>query len=166
MGTIIQGDYKGAKVIGALQPAQSTDNRPEKVILSFTTLSPLDTTKSLPISAVAVDPDSARTALASDVDHHYLLRYGTLLASSFATGYAKVISSQGSTTSTNSTTGSTTTNMPSLNGSQQIYAALGQVGQNVGSATSTYFNTPNTITVDQGTGFGLLVLKDVSDPNA
>lgn len=106
MGTIVQGDYKGAKIVGALQSAQSTDNRPEKIILSFTTLSPLDAPASLSISAVAVDPDSARTALASDVDHHYLLRYGTLLASSFATGYAKVISSQGSSTISNTTTGS------------------------------------------------------------
>jgi len=163
MGTIVQGDFKGAKVIGSLQPAQSTDNRPEKVILSFTTMSPLNTDKSLKIKAVAVDPDSARTALASDVDHHYLLRYGTLLASSFATGYAKVISSQGSSTTTNTASGATTTTMPSLSANQQIYAALGQVGQNVGAATSTYFNTPNTITVDQGTGFGLLVLDDVSE---
>ena len=163
MGTIVQGDFKGAKVIGALQPAQSTDNRPEKVILSFTTMSPLNTDKSLKIKAVAVDPDSARTALASDVDHHYLLRYGTLLASSFATGYAKVISSQGSSVQTNTASGTTTTSMPSLSANQQIYAALGQVGQNIGTATNTYFNTPNTITVDQGTGFGLLVLDDVSE---
>ncbi|MBP6103823.1 MAG: hypothetical protein KBD23_02750 [Gammaproteobacteria bacterium] len=163
MCTIVQGDFKGAKVIGSLQPAQSADNRPEKVILSFTTMSPVNTDKSLNIKAVAVDPDSARTALASDVDHHYLLRYGTLLASSFATGYAKVISSQGSSTTTNTASGATTTTMPSLNASQQIYASLGQVGQNVGAATSTYFNTPNTITVDQGTGFGLLILDDVSE---
>ncbi len=163
MCTIVQGDFKGAKVIGALQPAQSADNRPEKVILSFTTMSPLNTDKSLKIKAVAVDPDSARTALASDVDHHYLLRYGTLLASSFATGYAKVISSQGSSSTSNTASGVTTTNMPALNGQQQIYAALGQVGQNMGTATSSYFNTPNTITVDQGTGFGLLVLDDVSE---
>lgn len=163
MCTVVQGDFKGAKVIGALQPAQSTDNRPEKVILSFTTMSPVNTDKSLKIKAVAVDPDSARTALASDVDHHYLLRYGTLLASSFATGYAKVISSQGSSVQTNTASGTTTTSMPSLSANQQIYAALGQVGQNVGTATSTYFNTPNTITVDQGTGFGLLVLDDVSE---
>jgi type IV secretory pathway VirB10-like protein len=163
MGTIVQGDFKGAKVIGALQPAPSTDNRPEKVILSFTTMSPVDTEKSLKIKAVAVDPDSARTALASNVDHHYLLRYGTLLASSFATGYAKVISSQGSSTNTNTAAGVTTTTMPSLSANQQIFAALGQVGQNVGTATSSYFNTPNTITVDQGTGFGLLVLDDVSE---
>ncbi len=163
MATIVQGDFKGAKAIGVLQTAASVDSRPEKVILNFKTLSPLNANKSLSITAVAVDPDSARTALASNVDHHYLLRYGTLLGSAFMTGYAKVITSQGSSVQTNTATGTTQTSMPALNGSQQIYAALGQVGQNVGTATSTYFNTPNTITVDQGTGFGLLILNDVSE---
>jgi len=123
----------------------------------------VDAPKSISVKAIAIDPDTARTALASDVDHHYLLRYGTMFASSFMSGYAKIIASQG-TVQTATTTGSTTTTTPTLSPRQEIYAALGTVGTRFGDATSSYFTTPNTITVNAGTGFGLLILSDVAAP--
>lgn len=160
------GKFEGAKALGEIQLAAQpgSGGRPEKVILNFTQLSkPEDpTTKSLGIKAVAIDLDTARTALASNVDHHYLLRYGTLFASSFMTGYAKVLTTQGATTQTNPSSGTTTTSTASLNGRQQIFAALGEVGKQFGAATATYFSTPNTITVDSGTGIGILILSDVT----
>jgi intracellular multiplication protein IcmE len=164
MATIVQGKFKGSKILGDVQFASQSgsNDRAEKVTLNFSTLSSPSDDKSIGIKGVAIDPDTARTALASAVDHHYLLRYGTLFASSFMTGYAKVISSQGGTVQTNPASGTTTTTTPPLNGRQQIFAALGQVGQNLGEATSTYFSSPNTITVNAGTGFGLLILSDVS----
>lgn len=163
LATIIQGEFKGAKVLGTLQSAATNagTGRPEKVVLNFNSFIPLDSPKSMSIKAVAVDPDSARTALATDVDHHYLLRYGTLLGSAFLSGYGSVIASAG-TTQTNTTAGVTTTEKPPLSPKEKIYAALGQVGQQLGQATGTYFNTPNTIKVEQGTGFGLLVLNDLA----
>lgn len=168
MGTIIQGPFQGAKVLGEVQLANQpggAGNRPEKVILSFSTLTMPNFPKSIPIKAVAVDPDTARTALGSDVDHHYLLRYGSLFASSFMAGYAKVIAAQGTVQTTNMATGSTTTTTPSLNGRQQIFAALGEVGKKFGDVAGTYFNIPNTITVQAGTGFALLILSDVTNAN-
>ena len=39
------------------------------------------------IDAFAIDLATARTALASDVDHHALERWGSLLAASFLEGY-------------------------------------------------------------------------------
>jgi type IV secretory pathway VirB10-like protein len=164
MATITQGQHKGAKILGDTQLASTTGGgRPEKVTLNFSTFMMVDAPKSISIKGVAIDPDTARTALASDVDHHYLLRYGTMFASSFMSGYAKVIASQG-TVQTSTTTGSTTTTTPPLSPKQEIYAALGQVGTRFGDATSSYFTTPNTITVNAGTGFGLLILSDVTAP--
>jgi type IV secretory pathway VirB10-like protein len=161
MATIVQGPYQGAKVIGATQlSAQPGNDRPEKVTLNFTTLSTANSPKSLVIQGVAIDTDTARTALASDVDHHYLLRYGTLFASSFMNGYAKVITSQG-TVQTNSGTGSSTTTTPTISGRKEVFAALGEVGKKFGEASSSFFTTPNTITVNAGTGIGLLILTDV-----
>jgi type IV secretory pathway VirB10-like protein len=118
--------------------------------------------KSISITGIALDPDTARTALASDVDHHYLLRYGTLFASAFLQGYAKVITSMGTTQTTAANGLATTTVTPQLSTRQQIFAALGQVGQNFGQAFAGYFNLPNTITVDSGTSIGLLILTDVT----
>lgn len=162
MATIVQGEYQGAKVIGSVQmSSQPGNDRPEKVTLNFATMSAPSSPKSLTIQGVAIDTDTARTALASDVDHHYLLRYGTLFASSFMNGYAKVITSAG-TVQTNSGTGATTTTTPPLTGRKEIFAALGEVGKKFGDATSTFFTTPNTITVNAGTGIGLLILSDVT----
>lgn len=165
MATVTQGPFKGAKVVGNMQFAKQpsgSGNRPDKVVLNFSTLNLPEFPKSLMIKGVAIDPDTARTALATDVDHHYLLRYGSLFAASFMTGYARVITSEGTVQTTNMATGSTTTTSPQLSTRQQIFAALGQVGQQFGQAASTYFNSPNTITVDAGTGIGLLLLEDVT----
>ncbi|MBP9764130.1 MAG: hypothetical protein KBD03_02310 [Gammaproteobacteria bacterium] len=161
MATIVQGEFEGAKVIGTTQmSSQPGNDRPEKVTLNFVTMSTPTLPKSLAIQGVAIDTDTARTALASDVDHHYLLRYGTLFASSFMSGYAKVITSAG-TVQTNSGTGTTSTTTPQLSGRKEVFAALGEVGKKFGDATSTYFTTPNTVTVNAGTGIGLLILADV-----
>lgn len=162
MATIVQGEFQGAKVLGTTQmSSQPGNDRPEKVTLNFATMSTPSLAKSVTIQGVAIDTDTARTALASDVDHHYLLRYGTLFASSFMNGYAKVITSAG-TVQTNSGTGTTSTTTPKLSGRKEVLAALGEVGKKFGDATSTYFATPNTITVNAGTGIGLLILADVT----
>ena len=163
LATIVEGKFKGSKLLGSLQlsSAGGAGDRPEKVSLTFATMNVPSLPKSISIQGVAIDPETARTALASDVDHHYLLRYGTVLASSFITGYGQVIASAG-TTQTNTIAGNTTTTTPQLSGRDKIFAALGTVGQKLGQAWSTYFQTPNTITVDAGTGFGLLLLNDVN----
>ncbi|HRE31778.1 MAG TPA: TrbI/VirB10 family protein, partial [Candidatus Berkiella sp.] len=103
--------------------------------------------------------DTARTALASDVDHHYLLRYGSLFASAFVSGYGKAITNQGTTT-TSPLTGTTTTTTPPLDNQEKFYAALGEVGTAWAQQVKPIFNTPYTVTVDQGTGLGLLFLSD------
>lgn len=166
MATIVEGKLKGAKAIGsvqfAIQPGGGGGGRPEKVTLNFSLLNIPSAPNSISFKAVAIDPETARTAIASDVDHHYLLRYGALFASSFLVGYAKVITSEGST-QTNATNGlATTTSLPQLSPRKEVFAALGEVGKAFGDAASTYFMTPNTITVDEGTGFGMLILSDVA----
>lgn len=163
MATVISGRFKGAKILGDIQLATVVGaNRPEKVVLNFNALSSDDYPQSLTIKAVAIDPDTARTALASNLDTHLLLRYGTLFASSLLTGYSKAITSQGSV-QTNTSGNTTTTTTPNLNSTKTILAAFGDVGKKFGEATATYFNTPNTIKVNAGTGFGLLILSDVTN---
>jgi len=166
MATIVQGPLKGSKVMGSLQ----FGGRAEKVTLNFTTLSSTDFPKSFSISAVAVDPDTARTALASDVDHHYLLRYGSLFGSAFLSGYGQAIAQQGATsTVTPSATGAgnqvSTTN-PQLSPEQQVFAGLGAVGQAWSSALGNNMSIPTTVKVDAGLGIGLLFLTDVSVPSS
>lgn len=162
MARVVQGPMKGTKLIGTISFVQSpSGGKPERVTLNFNMMNMPSDPTSFTVKAVAIDPDTARTALASDVDHHYLLRYGSMFASSFMQGYAQAITQQGTVQTTASDGGSTTTTAPNLSGSQQIYAALGQVGKSWSSAVSDYFNTPPTVTVDAGTSIGILFLNDV-----
>lgn len=163
MAVIVGGDYKGSKLVGGLDQPQAITgtNGPFGVTLRFRTMNIPEETNSISITAVAIDPDTARTALANDVDHHYLYRYGSLFASSFLEGYGNAIQSSGSVT-VNNTDGSSTQFNQQLNPKQTFLAALGEVGQQWGQQLGDSFNRPNTITVNPGISIGILFLADVT----
>ncbi len=162
------GKFKGGRLIGSIEIPKNG----EKIILNFKTLNLPKYPNSFKVSVVAIDADTARTALASDVDHHYLLRYGSLFASSFMEGVGKAISQPpGTQTNPSQQTGGTavTVNQQGITNSYppftdlEKYALvpLGTVGEEWGKAVKPYFNTPPSITVDQGTSIGLLFLSDL-----
>jgi type F conjugative transfer system protein TrbI len=161
LATIVSGRLKGGKVLGELK---SSGPKAEKLTLNFSTMNLDAYPDTFSIKAVAVDPETSRTALATDVDHHYLLRYGTLLASSFMTGYSKIITNEGTVNTTATNGGTTTTTSPQLSGKREILAALGDVGKAIGTAFADNVSRANTITIDAGTSIGLLFLGDVNEP--
>jgi len=163
MATIVQGPLKGGKLVGSIQQTKSLPgtNGPTRIILNFNTLSLPSKANSLSISAVGIDPDTARTALASNVDHHYLERYGSLFASAFLEGYGNAIQQSGSTV-TNSIFGGSTQTYQDLSGIEEVTAGLGQVGQEWGNQLGDVLDRPNTIIVHSGVGLGILFLNDVS----
>ncbi|HBY55263.1 MAG TPA: type IV secretion protein IcmE, partial [Coxiellaceae bacterium] len=157
MATIVQqGQLKGSKVIGNFTRVS------EKVLLQFSVLSVPKLSNSIAINAVAVDPNTAKTAMASQVDNHYMLRYGTLFATSFVSGLGQAFQTAGGT-STSTTTGTLTT-MPALNPMQKTLVAVGNVGQQFGSALSSKVNTPPTVKVKAGSSIGLLLMADLPVP--
>lgn len=155
MATIVDGPYKGAKLLGAMT------NQGQKVMLSFNLMSMPGASKSISLNAVAIDPNTARTALSSDTNNHILLRYGTLFASSFIQGYGQAFSQSGQTITTNGL--QTNTTNPDLSGEGKFYVALGNVGTKWGQATANLFNRPPTVQVYAGSGVGILILADVTD---
>ena len=163
MATIVTGQYKGTKLIGSIQnnPAIPGSNGPEKLILSFSTMSVPYLPQSIDVTAVAIDPDTARTALASDVNHHYVERYGSLFASSFLEGYGQAVTQSGSTV-TVSPFGGTNTQYSQLNPEEELIAGFGQIGQDWGQQLGQTFNRKNTITINAGISLGVLFLDDVS----
>lgn len=163
LATIVSGTYKGSKLIGSIQqsPEIPGSNGPTALIISFNTMNVPFIANSIGISAVAIDPDTARTALASDVDHHYVQRYGSLFASSFLEGWGESISQAG-TNITVSPFGGTSSTAPTLTAGQQVAAGLGQVGQSWGQELGDTFNRQNTVTINAGIAMGILFLSDVS----
>lgn len=156
MATIVQGRLKGAKLLGTFQRVQG------KVVLSFSTMSVPWLPRSIAISAVAIDQGTARTALADKVDQHYLLRYGTLFASSFLSGLAEAITASGSEIVPAGGTGGDAAIATGTKSDTELgLMALGKVGEQYSSALRENFKTKPTIHVRAGKGIGVLMMQDL-----
>ena len=159
MATVVDGKYKGAKLMGKLVTTKGISGQLDRISLNFTLMNVEEWPKSKSITAYGIDPDTARTVIASHVDYHYMQRFGAMMATSFMQGYASAITQAG--TSTTGIFGTSTTH-PELSPSQKIATALGQMGQAVGAATANYINIPPTVKVDAGVGLGILFMSDLT----
>jgi len=157
LATLVSGPFKGAKLLGAFTLARES----KKVIISFNNLSAKNFDRSVSVNAVAIDPDTARTALATSVNSHYLLRWGSLFASTFVDGYARAVSESGTSVTTTSATGQVEVNRQPLDGKQQFYQGVGEIGRAWAEIAKKNFEKPPTVKVAQGTGVGILFLGDV-----
>lgn len=160
LATIVDGPYKGSKLLGKLTTTKGVSGQLDRVSLNFTLMNKDEWDKAKTVTAYAIDPDTARSVLASNVDYHYLQRFGAIMATSFVQGYANAISMSSSTT----TTGifGTSATRPELSPSQKMATAIGQMGQTLGQATQNYINIPPTVKVDSGVGLGILFMSDVT----
>lgn len=155
LATIVQGPLAGSKVVGDIQVQE------EAVMLRFSMLSSPEFPASLPVNAVAVDAETARTALATGVDHHYFLRYGSLFASAFLEGIGEAFLA-GITQPVVTEDANTLLIVQSADVTTKdaVAVGLGTVGQAWGEHLGEVFDKPPTVTVDSGTGIGLLFMQD------
>ena len=158
MATVVDGKYKGAKLMGKLVTTKGVSGQMDRITLNFTLMNVEDWPKTKSVTAYGVDPDTARTVLASSVNYHYMQRFGDYGYSSLQ-GYATSITNAG--TSTTGIFGTSTTHN-TLNPSSKIAVGLGQVGTTLGAVTQNYVNIPPTVKVDSGVGLGILFMADVS----
>jgi YD repeat-containing protein len=158
LATIVEGKLKGSRLIGTVTRQE------KKAMLTFTVLTgPMFSSKAS-INAVAIDPDTARTGIASDVDSHYWLRYGTLFGAAFVQGYAQVLMTSGATITPPSVVTPGQVIPPNLSPKNKLYAALGNVGTRYQAVLGSNFNTPPTVTINSGIGLAILFLDDVAAP--
>lgn len=154
LARIVSGPLKGTRLIGTFK------NLGEKVAVVFNTANIPNMDKTIKLNAYAVDTNTSRTAMADDVNHHYFLRYGVLLATSFVGGYAQALAQSGSTSTPTLLGVSTTT--PTYTASQLNKVALGSVGAQVSSdIKQQYNNLKPTIYVNSGTAVGILLMDDL-----
>ena len=160
LATVVQGKYKGARLIGTLTRPENA----KRVILTFNLISLPDAPRSVPVNAVAIDPNTARIAVANKVNSHYLMRYGSLFASSFLEGFGQSFQSEGTKVSVDGGTVEVTDVGRSL--SENAVVGLAKVGQRWGAAIAPQFNRPPTIRVYSGVGLGILFQQDVVLPKS
>ncbi len=159
LATVVEGKFKGAKLLGKLVTAKSVSGQMDRISLNFIKMNFDPWPKSRTITAYAIDPDTAKTVLASEVNYHYMQKFGAIMATSFLQGYASGITNAGS-----STTGifGTSTTHPQLSPANKLMVGLGQVGQTLGNVTQNYVNIPPTVKVDSGVSLGILFMDDVT----
>ena len=160
MAHIVTGALKGATILGTFTRVD------QRVLLRFNLVNMPGYNHTFAMNGVAIDPDTARTALSGEVNNHYLLRYGTLFASAFLQGFATALTT---TSSNNNCQGSiicnvTATQSPLNTGQQAVYA-LGTVGSRYATVMASNFTTPPTVKIPGGSGFGLLIMSDLQLPS-
>lgn len=154
LARIVSGNLKGARLLGSFQ------RQDQKVFIQFSTLSLPNVPESIAVDVVAIDPETARTALATGVDNHYLLKYGTLVASSFLKGMGEAVTSSLGTSQLADENGAIVASQAVATGRDQFIAGLGEVGSKIAEEIDKS-DIPPTVTVDSGTGIGLLVMSDL-----
>ncbi|MFI4954813.1 MAG: TrbI/VirB10 family protein, partial [Gammaproteobacteria bacterium] len=153
LAKVVSGPLAGAKLIGSFKRVEA------QVFIEFTVLSAPDMDQSLPVKAVAIDPETARTAISTNVDYHRLLRYSTLFASSFLQGVGEAVLA--GIQPEFAVTGETITITDvAVSTKDQVLVGLGEVGTKLGEKLDPLFDMPPTVTVDSGTSIGLLFLQD------
>ena len=160
MATIVVGKYKGAKLLGKLVTAKGPAGQQDRIALTFSLMNidRWNTAKS--VNAFAIDPDTARSVMASKVNYHYLKRFGALMGAAFLKGYATGITNEG--TSTTGIFGTSTTH-PGLSPGAKIAVGLGEVGNSLGQTLNGYAQIPPTVIVHAGVGLGILFMADLTE---
>jgi intracellular multiplication protein IcmE len=160
LATIVSGKLKGTKLIGSFNLPSNAN----KMVITFNTMSIPGASKTTSISAYAIDPNTARTAIASKTNHHYLMRYGSLFASSFLEGFGNAFQSANTTVTIGGTGGGnnvTVSNGVGRSTLENAVIGLATVGKTWGQQAQQLFNRPTTVEVYSGTPLGILFTQDV-----
>lgn len=159
LAEVTSGPLAGARLIGTFSASE------KQVVVQFSTLSMVGQPKSFSVQAYAVDQATSSPGLATDVNNHYMKKYGLLAASAFLGGYGQAISQQGTTTVIGPL-GGATVSQGQLDNAQITKAALGNVGDRIGSQIQQdSTQTRPTIKVEGAHGqggvpIGILFLSD------
>lgn len=160
LATIVSGKLNGAKLIGSF----TLPSNANKMVISFNTMSVPGAAKTTSINAYAIDPNTARTALASRVNHHYLLRYGSLFASTFLEGFGNAFQSANTTITIGGTADVANTSIQSGVGRSVLENAvigLATLGKSWAQIAQQQFSLPTTVDLYSGTGIGVLFTQDL-----
>ncbi len=160
LATIVSGPLSGSKIIGSFTLPGNAD----KMIITFNTLSIPNQKHTIGINAYAIDPNTGRTSISSSTNHHYMLKYGSLFASTFIQGLGNAFQSADTTISiggNGTSTNTTITNGQNRTLTQNAVIGLSTLGQAWAQEAKKGMNLPTTVQVYSGTPVGLLFMQDV-----
>ncbi len=147
---LVSGHLRGGKFLGSFV------RHNKFLLLKFNAFSYEG--KTYPIEALAVDPATSGVAVRSDVDSHYIERWGGLIAASFLEGFAEAVS--GSGLSTEATDVGVIVDQPVYSTSDQMWIAAGKVGERLAEPMLQNFYRAPTVYLEPGTEMGILIVKN------
>lgn len=156
--TVISGPLNHYTALGGFE------NGGESLSLVFTRLVSPEGVE-YPVHAFGIDPSVPEANVASDVDYHYLSRWGGFMAASFLTGFADATRMSGTSSSgygaaqngINPSYGMMT--IPTFSLMQKGAIAVGEVGRQAGQQLAAGIKRPPTVTLDAGMTLGILVVS-------
>lgn len=157
LATVVTGKYRGARLMGNFRREH------DKLVVAFNMMSVKGMPRSVSINAYAINAKTAQNALATSVNHHYLLRYGSLFAAAFLQGFGNAFQTVQPTCPPGSPcTIIGTGDQIKTTTTQAAYQGLGRVGTNLSNVVEQEFNRPPTVKLKQGVGLGILFMSDVT----
>lgn len=150
---IVSGPLKGSRILGDFSVQK------ELLTLNFNTV--VIDGQSIPINAIALDPNTTLPGMATEVDHRYLTRIILPAAAAFIEGTADAIEQSGLTTVT--VTGETVTESTGdTTNEQEISAGVSEAGREIGTILDDIANeTEVLVRIHAGTPLGVLFLEPV-----
>jgi type IV secretory pathway VirB10-like protein len=153
LALVVSGPYKGARLLGSMRVGV------EKMVIQFNQMTFKG--KSMPVTAIAVDPSTARAGLADEVDKRWFQKYGLLFLSSFVGGYGEA-AAQVDEVQVQGANG-TTVSKSKLSSGDRAVVALGKSGSAVAQQMAQVAQSVQTmVKVNQGSPVGILFLSDLT----
>ncbi len=106
----------------------------------------------------AVDPATRFAGVASEVDHHYLSRWGGLAAASFLEGWKSAVENSGTSTTSNVSAGIITQENPAYSLSDKFWIATGEVAGAMGEKARDNFDRAVTAWLNSHDPIGVLII--------
>ncbi|MCC1496705.1 DotG/IcmE/VirB10 family protein [Alcanivorax sp. 1008] len=152
---ILSGPLKGAVLVGNFTAGR------DGLVVAFNSMSWKGNFAS--VSAVAIDAETARTAMATDVDYHRIQRWGSLMLAGAARGAKAVVELESDVTVP---AGSDTVikSRDQLSDGEIAMMIFGEAGDVAIEMLKRNFDRPPTITIDQGTTVGMMFMAPVDAP--
>lgn len=165
LARIISGPLANSKIIGNINPTtipiKGTDPKVSKaLVLQFNLMNIPESRSSISINAIGIDPQTARTGLATSVDNHYFLRYGSFFAANFLAGLGGAISMQSQTKVVTGTGSTDIGRTGSFSAGEEALIGLGKTAEALATQLN-FLEVPPTIKVASGTAVGILLLNDI-----
>jgi hypothetical protein len=150
---VVSGDWRDATLVGQFKL------QGEHLVLEFNQLARGE--RLFDIKAVAVDPQTQRYAVRSEVDHHRLARWGSFLAGSWLATFGEKLEQSGTTTVVTTGAGGTTTvtEQPEFDTRAINQIALGRLGREVANEVRGQLSRPPTVKLRALADLGVLILS-------